>query len=263
MDLGLNGKVAVIAGGSKGFGAASAMRLAAEGASLVLAARGEEELSNLARRIAASHGREVETVSADLNDNGAAERIAAAAIERFGRIDVLISSVGAAGGGVFWEIPDEVWQDAMALKFLGNVRMVRAVLPVMRRQKAGRIVVIVGQFGKQPHPRYLPSAAANAALLSVIKGVSDEVASDGIVINAVNPGPSRTDRWNTLIARLSHDSSRPVGDIEEDYTRAIPMGRFGEPDEIARHVCFLSSEAAGYMTGTSVNVDGGWLRLPA
>jgi len=263
MDLGLNGKIAVIAGGSKGFGAASAMRLAAEGANLVLAARGEDDLSRLSGRIATDYGRDVATVSADLNDKGAAERIAAAAIERFGRIDILISSVGAAGGGVFWEIPDAVWQEAMALKFLGNVRMVRAVLPAMRRQKVGRIVVIVGQFGKQPHPRYLPSAAANAALLSVIKGLSDEVAGEGIVINAVNPGPSRTDRWNTLMAKLSKDSGRTIGDIEDDYTRAVPMGRFGEPDEIARHVCFLSSEAAGYMTGSSVNVDGGWLRLPA
>jgi 3-oxoacyl-[acyl-carrier protein] reductase len=263
MDLGLQGKIAVVAGGSKGFGEATAKRLAAEGARLVLAARGEDGLARVAHAIGTSHGAEVATVSADLTEAGAAERIAAAAVDRFGGIDILVSSVGAAGGGAFWDIADQVWQDALTLKFLGNVRMMRAVLPTMRQQQAGRMVIIVGQLGKQPHPRLLPSAAANAALLSVVKGLADEVAGEGIVLNAVNPGPSRTDRWNNLMAKLSRDSGRAVRDIEAEYTRTIPMGRFGEPDEIARHVCFLASEAAGYMTGTSVTVDGGWLKLPA
>ena len=179
------------------------------------------------------------------------------------RIDVLVTSVGAAGGGVFQEIDDRTWNEALGLKFMGNVRMLRATIPVMQRQKSGRIVVIVGQLGKQPHPRLLPSAAANAALLTVVKGAADEVAPDGVIINAVNPGPSRTDRWNNLMRKLADDTGRSVADIEADYTNDIPLGRFGEPDEIARHVCFLASDAAGYMTGTSVTTDGGWIKLPA
>jgi 3-oxoacyl-[acyl-carrier protein] reductase len=141
--------------------------------------------------------------------------------------------------------------------------MMRAAVRPMRAQGRGRMVVIVGQLGRQPHPRMLPSATANAALLAAIKGLADEVAGDGVVVNAVNPGPSRTERWNRLMTTLASDTGRPVAQTEEDFTADIPMRRFGEPDEIARHVCFLASDAAGYMTGTSITADGGWIKLPA
>lgn len=263
MDLNLSGKVAIVAGGSKGFGAATAHRLAQEGARLLIASRGEDNLKSIVKELRDDHGTKAEYCVCDLTRAGDAEKAARAALEHFGRIDVLVSSVGAAGGGLFWEIPDEVWESAFALKFMGNIRMMRAVIPAMREQGYGRIVAIVGQFGKQPHPRFTPSGAANAALLSVIKGVADEVAPDGLIVNAINPGASRTKRWNDLIAKVAKDTGTSVEKIEAEHTQHIPLGRFGEPDEIARHVCFLASDAAGYMTGTSVTVDGGYIKLPA
>lgn len=263
MDLGLHGKVAIVAGGNKGFGAACAHRLAAEGARLMLVARNEDDLDTVASGIRAAHGAEVATVSQDLLDPDGADKAVAAAIAAYGGLDIMVSSVGASGGGVFWEIPDHVWMDSFALKFMANLRMMRAAVRPMRAQGRGRMVVIVGQLGRQPHPRMLPSATANAALLATIKGLADEVAGDGVVVNAVNPGPSRTERWNRLMTTLASDTGRPVAQTEEDFTADIPMRRFGEPDEIARHVCFLASDAAGYMTGTSITADGGWIKLPA
>jgi len=263
MDLGLKDKVAIVAGGNKGFGAACAHRLGAEGTRLFLTGRNADDLENVAVGIRDAHGVDVATLSQDLLETDGGDKVVAAAIERFGALDIMVSSVGASGGGVFWEIPDQVWMDSFGLKFMANVRMMRAAVAPMRAQKSGRMVVIVGQLGKQPHPRILPSATANAALLAALKGLADEVAGEGVIINAVNPGPSRTERWNRLMENLARDTGRPVAEAEADFTTDIPMGRFGEPDEIARHVCFLASDAAGYMTGTSVTADGGWIKFPA
>jgi 3-oxoacyl-[acyl-carrier protein] reductase len=260
MDLGLRDRVVVVAGGNRGFGAASARRLAQEGAKLYLVARDRDALAATADGIRRDFGAQVATGSFDLLVPENADRAVAAALDAFDRIDGLVCSVGASGGGIFWEIPDEVWTDSFALKFMANMRMMRAVLPAMRRRRYGRIVVVVGQFGKQPHRRVLPGSVANAALLSIVKGVADEVAGEGIAVNAVNPGPSRTERWNRLMNSLAEDTGRSIRELEAEFERDTPMGRLGDPDEIARHVCFLASDAAGYMTGTSITADGGWVK---
>ena len=260
MELNLKGRVALVTGGNKGLGAASARQLAAEGAHLFLTARDTGELSAIAEDLADMHAAEVATLATDLTDHGAADEVAAAAIDRYGRIDILVNSAGASQGGVFWEIEDRVWLDSLELKFLATVRMMRAVIGHMRAQAYGRIVTIVGSAGRQPDSRLLPGAAANAALLAVTKGLADEVAPDGIVINAINPGPTRTERWHTLMRNLAASSGRTVDDIEGDFIGKIPMNRLGEPEEIARLVAFLASDAAANMTGTSLTADGGWTK---
>ena len=262
MDLDLKGKIALVAGGNKGFGEACAHRLASEGAKLLLTARNKADLENVAADIRGKHGTDVTVLAQDLLESDGGDKAVAATLGEYGRLDIMISSVGASGGGIFWEIPDEVWMDSFALKFMANLRMMRAAVHPMREQKSGRMVVIVGQLGVQPHPRILPSSTANAALLSAVKGLADEVASDGVIVNAVNPGPSRTERWNRLMDNVARDTGQTVDEVEAGFTKDIPLGRFGEPDEIARHVCFLASEAAGYMTGTSLNVEGGWIKAP-
>ncbi len=263
MDLNLADKIAIVTGGNRGLGAASARMLASEGAHLLLTARDLETLNQTADEISSQYRVDVVTYSADLTGISAAEKIVAAALERFGRIDILINSAGASQGGVFWDIPDEVWQDSLNLKFMATIRMLRAVLPVMRENGYGRIVSVVGNTGKQPSSRLLPGAAANAALLAVTKGLADEVAAQGIVVNAINPGPTRTERWNTLMTNLAASAGKPVSEIEAGFLEKIPMDRLGEPEEIARIIAFLASDAAANMTGTSITADGGWTQALA
>ncbi len=260
MDLRLRGRVAVITGGSKGLGAASARLLAEEGSKLVLAARDGTALDALAERLRSVSGVNVTGIPVDLTTADGADAVAERALEAFGRIDILINSAGSSQGGVFWDVSDDVWEQSLALKFLGTVRMIRAVIPVMRRQKYGRIVTVVGNTGRQPNPRMLPGAAANAALLAVTKGLADEVAADGIVVNAVNPGPTRTERWQTLMANLAKQGGKTVEEVEAGFMKEIPMRRLGAPEEIARYIVFLASEAAANMTGSSITADGGWTR---
>ena len=260
MDLRLRGRVAVITGGSKGLGAAAARLLAEEGAKLVLAARDGTALDALAERLRSVSGVDVTGIPVDLTTAGAADAVAKRALEDFGRIDILINSAGSSQGGVFWDISDDVWEQSLALKFHGAVRMIRAVIPAMRRQKYGRIVTVVGNTGRQPNARLLPGAAANAALLAVTKGLADEVAADGIVVNAVNPGPTRTERWQTLMANLAKQGGKTVEEVEAGFMKEIPMRRLGAPEEIARYIVFLASEAAANMTGSSITADGGWTK---
>lgn len=260
MDLGLKGKVAIISGGNKGLGAASADALAAEGANLFLTARNAGQLSDAAARIRENHGVEVDTLAGDLTDPDTADRVAEAALKRFGRIDILVNSAGSSQGGVFWEIPDSAWEDSLALKFMGTVRMIRAVIPAMREQQRGRIINIVGNLAKQPNPRLLPGSVANAGLLAITAGLAQEVAKDGVVVLAVNPGPTRTERWNTLMENLAAQQNTSVEAVESGFMEEIPMNRLGEPEEIGRIVAFMASEAAANMTGTSLTADGGWIK---
>jgi NAD(P)-dependent dehydrogenase (short-subunit alcohol dehydrogenase family) len=263
MELDLGGKVAIVTGGSKGLGAASARLLAGEGARLVLMALGADRLEAVGQEARDRYGTDVVTCPADLIEVDAAEGVVAAAMNAFGRIDILINAAGSSEGGVFWDIPDRVWADSMALKFHGTVRIIRAVVPRMMDQAYGRIVTIVGNTGRQPNPRMLPGAAANAGLLAVTKGLAEEPAPHGVIVNAVNPGPTRTERWRTLMSNMATASGRKPEEVEGEIMKDIPMGRLGEPDEIARLVVFLASDAAANMTGTSLTADGGWTKALA
>jgi NAD(P)-dependent dehydrogenase (short-subunit alcohol dehydrogenase family) len=263
MELNLQGKVAIVTGGNKGFGAASAYELAKEGAHLLITARNMADLEKTAALIRGEFSSRVEIISADLTNSGEAQRIAEVALGAYGRIDILINCAGASQGGVFWEIEDKVWEDSLALKFIGTIRMIRAVITTMRKQKYGRIVTVTGNTGKQPHARMLPGSAANAALLAVTRGLAEEVAADGIVVNAINPGPSRTERWTTLMQNLATQSAKSVEEVEAGILADIPINRLGAPEEIARLITFLASDAAANMTGTSITADGGWTRALA
>jgi NAD(P)-dependent dehydrogenase (short-subunit alcohol dehydrogenase family) len=188
------------------------------------------------------------------------DSVVKAGIDAFGRIDILVNSAGASQGGLFWEVPDQVWQDSMELKVMGTIRMMRAVIPHMLENKSGRIVNIVGNTGVQPSPRLLPGSAANAALLAVTRGLGEELAPHNVIVNALNPGPTRTERWTNLMAKQAESSGRTVPEVESDYTDQIPMDRLAEPEEIGRLAAFLSSERAANMTGACLTADGGWTK---
>ena len=260
MDLLLKNKIALVTGASRGLGAATAVALAQEGAGLALSARDQHALNQKVDQITANHGTKVIAISADLSESGAADAVVDQCVKEFGRVDVLVNSAGASQGGVFWEIPDTVWQESLELKLMGTVRMMRAVIPVMMDHGGGRIVNIVGNTGMQPSPRLLPGASANAALLAITRGLAEDVAPHNIVINALNPGPTSTERWTTLMGRLADSSGRSVSEVEHDYTDQIPMDRLAEPEEIGRLAAFLASERAANMTGACLTADGGWTK---
>ncbi len=246
MDLGLAGKCGIVFGASKGIGAAAARALAGEGARLALVSRSGD-----------TGGVEGTGIAADLTQTADANRAVEEAIAALGRIDLAVISVGAAQGGSFTDLADQVWEDALALKFMGMIRALRALIPPMRANGGGRIVVIVGNNGRQPSKALLPGSAANAACLAVIRGLADDVAADGIRINALNPGPTRTDRWSSMIARLSSQTAREPSEIEREMLAIQPLGRIAEADEMGRLAAMLLSDAADMLVGTSLTADGG------
>lgn len=260
MDLGFKNKIAIVTGASKGIGAACAEILAAEGAKVVLVARTPRYLDRLAKRLARRYSTDVGYISADMAQRGTADDVAKQVLKTFGRIDVLINSAGSSQGGLFWEVTDDTWDSAIHLKFLGAVRMVRAVLPAMRRQKYGRIVNVAGNTGRQPHPRLLPGSTTNAALLSFTKGLSEEIMRDGVYINALQPGPTQTEHWDKLMANLSRRTGFSPRAYEKEFMKEIPMRRVAAAVEMARPVIFMASDLASYMTGRSIIVDGGWTK---
>ena len=252
MNLGLQGRTALVFGASRGIGAASARALAGEGVLLGLAARSEAGVAALK----AAHP-DALALTADLTCPGAAEAAVAAMRARHGRIDLAVISAGAAQGGDFASLGDAVWEEALALKFMGMVRAVRALLPGMTEAGFGRILVIVGNNGRQPSPAMLPGSAANAACLAVIRGLADAVAGHGIRINALNPGPTRTDRWAGLVARMAAASGKSEAEVEAGLLAAQPLGRIADADEIGKLAAMMLSDAADMLVGTSLTPDGG------
>jgi NAD(P)-dependent dehydrogenase (short-subunit alcohol dehydrogenase family) len=176
---------------------------------------------------------------------------------RHGGIDVLIAAAGAAQGGLFWEIDDAAWRTNLEAKLFGSIRVLRAIAPRMVARRRGRIVVVVGNTGRQPDARMLPGAAANGALLAIVRGLAEELGPHGVVINAVNPGPVRSPRWDRLMQAAASHANSSVADVEAPHLARAALRRLGSAQEIAQHVLFLASDRAGHMTGTAITVDGG------
>jgi len=249
MDLQLKDKIALVVGASRGIGAATARVLADEGASVALVARTAP--SDLAAELGG------QAFAADITRAADVDRCVGEVHAAFGRIDVVVISAGAAQGGLFWELDDAVWEDAMALKFFGMVRVLRTVAPILRDQGAGSVVAVVGNLARQPGKRLMPGSAANAACLAMLRGAAEELAPHGVRVNAISPGPTRTDRWATLVGNLARSSGRSADEIEAEQFAQIPFGRISEPEEIARTIAMLASDVVGPMIGASVTIDGG------
>ena len=260
MELNLKDKTAIIAGASKGIGASTAFELAKEGCNIVLVARNKEKLEQLERKIYSKYQVKILSIATDIRDISNCEIVNQTSISSFSKIDILINSVGASQGGIFWEIDDHIWEESFDLKVLGTIKMIKAVLPDMIKRKSGRIVNIIGNTGKQPSPRLLPGSSANAALLTINKGLGEELAPHGIVVNAINPGPTKTERWVKLMEKLSKDTNRRIEEIENDFIKDIPLNKLAKPEDIAKIVIFLASDAAANMTGTCITADGGWTK---
>jgi 3-oxoacyl-[acyl-carrier protein] reductase/bacilysin biosynthesis oxidoreductase BacG len=181
-------------------------------------------------------------------------------IARFGRIDVLVNSIGAAKSGDFLELSDEDWRESLELKLYGIVRTCRAVVPCMRRSRWGRIVNVIGHRGRQPDTQAMPAGVANAGLINFTKALADEVVPYGILVNGVSPCPMETRRLDYMVRAKAQMAGVSEEEARAEFLREIPIGRFARPEEIAPLIAFLASERNSYVTGVTVAIDGGATR---
>jgi 3-oxoacyl-[acyl-carrier protein] reductase len=256
MDLGLTGRVAVVAGASQGLGLASARELAAEGASVVLCARDPDRLERACETIRGDGGTCV-GVPADVSQESAPATVVARALAEYGRLDILVPNSGGPPAGRFEELPPEAWDAAVNLLLRSAVGFARAALPAMREQGAGRIIGITSVAVKQPVDGLILSNAVRAAVTGFLRTLANEVAGAGITVNAVLPGYMATDRMRHLIERDAAEAGIGIQEQAARTTEAIPVGRLGDPREFAAMVAFLASDRASYVTGQSIVVDGG------
>jgi 3-oxoacyl-[acyl-carrier protein] reductase len=261
MDLGLTGKVALVTAASKGLGSASAAALAAEGASVMIASRNREALEQTAQEIRQTSGSAVLAQTADLRQPEEIVSLVARTVNEFGGIDILVNNAGGPPPGTFETLPDAQWQLAFELTVLSAVRLIRAALPFMRQRKGGRIILIVSSSVKQPIDGLLLSNALRPGIVGLAKTLSNELAPYQITVNNVCPGRILTDRFRVYSnERTRKDRGQSEEAVVQELTRDIPLGRLGQPEDIGALVVFLASQQAAYITGTTIQVDGGLIQ---
>jgi 3-oxoacyl-[acyl-carrier protein] reductase len=251
VELGLKDKVAVITGGSEGIGKATALKLAQEGSKVVLAARRADVLELAAEEIRRAGG-EVLAVVTDVTQTRDVENLVHQTVERFGRLDILINNAGTSNAKSFEAATDELWQADLDLKLHAAIRTIRAALPHLKRA-GGRIINITTPAGKHPPARSLPTSVSRAAGIALTKALSKEFAEHGILVNTVCVGLIKSAQQER------HGAARGLA-VEQHYEelgKGVPLGRVGEAEEVANVIAFLASDAASYVTGASINVDGG------
>jgi 3-oxoacyl-[acyl-carrier protein] reductase len=257
VDLGLRGKVAVVTGGSEGIGRAAAQSLGREGVSVVVCARRADLLRESAAAVAEATGAEIVPVKADVTVPSEVENVIQTAVDRFGRLDILVNNAGTSAAGAFESLTDEAWQADLELKLFGAIRATRAAIPHMRKVGGGSIVNLLNLAAKQPGARSYPTSVSRAAGMALMKGLSKELAADNIRVNGINIGLIKSGqnrrRWESM--------GRP-GTLDAFYAEtakhmAIPLGRVGEAEEVGDLIAFLCSARGAYISGVSINVDGG------
>lgn len=260
MDLGLKDKVALVAAGSRGLGRAVAEELAAEGASLVLCARDATTLAETTAAIADQTGAHVLGVPCDVTAASQVKQLVASGIDRFGRIDILVTNAGGPPAGRFDQLTQEQWEEATRLTLYSAVHLTREVLPGMKARRWGRILNITSIAVKQPVENLLLSNSLRAAVTGFARTLANEVAKEGITVNNILPGYTRTERLEDLAQMMAEKQGISADEFRGRWEAEIPMGRLGEPREFAALAAFLVSERASYITGTSIQIDGGWIR---
>jgi NAD(P)-dependent dehydrogenase (short-subunit alcohol dehydrogenase family) len=253
MQLNLTGKVAIVTGGSKGIGQATALGFVEEGASVLVCARGKEALEETVRLAGKKGEGRIIGMQADLTQGESIKAVVARCLETFGRVDILVNNAGSARPGDFLTLPDEAWIDDWTLKFFGYMRMAREVLAQMHKQGSGVIINIAGTGGLKPMGTYMIGGSANIAVNHFTKALADEGAKHGVRVVGINPGPILTERLQKFISTFAPGS----GSQEEALKKMTPMGRVGQPEEVADLILFLASERAAFIHGANITIDGG------
>ena len=258
MKFELEDKTAIVAAASHGIGKACAMRLAREGANVVICARGQEALVKTTEEISAATGRQVEWVQADLTKPEEIDVLIDATTVAFGDIDILVTNCGGPRRGEFMTMEDTDWKKAFDMVFMSAVRLIRAAIPHMRTRKNGRIVNLTSIAVKQPIEGLILSNSFRSGVIGLAKTLARELAPFGITVNNVAPGYTLTNRVYDLAMEEAKERNISHEDVMAEYHRHIPLERMGRPEEIADLVAFLASSRAGYITGATIPIDGGY-----
>jgi NAD(P)-dependent dehydrogenase (short-subunit alcohol dehydrogenase family) len=257
MDLGLQGKAAVVTGGSDGIGRATARALAQAGVGVVICARGAQALDATATTLNAETGATIIPVKADVAQPAELQRVVETAVERFGRLDALVNNAGTSRAGPFEQVTDEVWQEDLDLKLFGAIRACRLALPHLRRAGGGSVVNVLNIGAKQPGPASVPTSVSRAAGMALTKSLSKEWAAHRVRVNAVMIGLVKSGQHERSWQRQGSQ-----GSLESYYEnmareRGVPLGRVAQAEEAGDLIAFLCSPRAAYITGTAINFDGG------
>jgi len=257
MDLGMTGKKAIVTGASEGIGKAITLAFAREGVDVAICARRKEPLEKTAAEIARATNRQIVPITADLTKPADAENFIRQAYAALGRIDILVNNAGSSPGGVIEHLTEEDWAQSLQLKFMGYVRCMKHVLPIMQKQKKGRVVNLIGNDGVKVSYWEIAPGAANAAGQNLTLSLASQYGKDNISFVAVNPGPVRTERWAGLVKAMARDMNLTYAEADKLAPSSIPLGRIAESEEVANLVTYLASDLAFFVNGTMIEIDGG------
>jgi len=257
INTGIQNKVALITGASRGIGKAIALAFAHEGARLAICARDERLLAQTADEIQHTTHADVITIKSNLTKLNDIRRFVEAAVKKYDRLDILVNNAGTAHAGDIFTTTDADWEQLIQLKLLGYIRLAREVIPHMKKNNGGRIINIVGMAGKEPSMQSILHGVINAALLNFTKSLSKELENDAILVNSINPGTVETDLTTETFETIAKLSHKTPAENRQATSGALPQSRFISAEEIANAAVFLASNSASCINGVSLNVDAG------